>query len=715
MLCAVGQPDERAQWISTERCQSLPNTWLAFRKEVSMAAVPDTLMACIAADSKYWLWINGEIAVFEGGLKRGPMPGATYYDCVDIAPFLHEGRNVIAVLVWHFGKNGFSHVNSGTAALLFSAKGGGVEILSDGSWLCTRYEAYQTAEGLAPNYRLSESNLRFDARLELEGWTGMDYRGQDFSACLAVGSAHRSPAGQLVERPIPMWRIGDLHDYVSIERRGDTLHCRLPYNAQVTPWLRVKAAEGMVIGMQTDHYWVGSTPTVRAEYVTREGVQAHESLGWMNGEEVLYVVPPGVEVLDVKYRESGYDADLSGHFECNDPLLNELWRRAQRTLYVTMRDNYMDCPDRERAQWPGDEVIELGEAFYALSPSSWQLALKGIREVMSWQRDDGTLFAPVPTGNYFRELPLQMLAFVGWYGFYTQYFFSGDSTFVPLVYDGLHRYLHEVWQTDAQGFPLRRSGQWDWGDWGKNIDMGLLTTCWFHLALRAERAFARQLGKEADAELDTQMMAAIERNFDGRYWTGSAFRTPGYAGSDDDRAQAMAVLAGLVTEDKYAAVADVLEREEHASPYMEKYVLEALFAMGQPERALQRMCRRYAPMIENDRQGSTLFELWSRGGGSANHAWTGGPLTLLTQWVCGIKPTAPGFRSFEVRPQMGPLERAVAAVDTQYGRIQVALERVGDGIRMSIDVPEGTTAEVNTLQGHRRLEAGSHRLLLVAL
>lgn len=48
--------------------------------------------------------------------------------------------------------------------------------------------------------------------------------------------------------------------------------------------------------------------------------------------------------------------------------MNELWKRSVRTLYITMRDSYMDCPDRERAQWWGDEVNELGEAFYALSP-----------------------------------------------------------------------------------------------------------------------------------------------------------------------------------------------------------------------------------------------------------------------------------------------------------------------------------------------------------
>ena len=48
-----------------------------------------------------------------------------------------KGNNVIALLVWHFGKNGFSHVNSGTVALLFSARASGVTIVSDKNWQCS--------------------------------------------------------------------------------------------------------------------------------------------------------------------------------------------------------------------------------------------------------------------------------------------------------------------------------------------------------------------------------------------------------------------------------------------------------------------------------------------------------------------------------------------------------------------------------------------------
>lgn len=716
LISAEAKSDWKAQWINTEHCQSASNTWLAYRKTVTIADVPNTLTAHIAADSKYWLWINGRMVVFEGGLKRGPTPYDTYYDSVEIAPYLVSGENTIAVLVWHFGKNGFSHVNSGLAALLFEAIAPGLEIVSDKTWNCTVYNAYQNTEAPFPNYRLSESNIRFDARLAQEGWNMPGFR-NTFPGAEIASVVGKAPLGKLVERPIPLFKDFGLKEYPTLRQsaKGDTLICRLPYNCQFTPYLKIEATEGLTIHMKTDNYNGGGPENVRAEYITRNGVQEYESYGWMSGHEMWYILPEGVKVLEVKFRETGYDTEFAGSFQCNDPFLNELWKRSARTLYITMRDTYMDCPERERAQWWGDEVNELGEAFYALSPSSHKLAVKGIYELMNWQRADGSLFAPVPAGNWSKELPLQILASVGWYGFYTQYYYSGDSTFIPAIYDRLHRYLHETWKVDKSGLPIERAGEWSWGDWGEQIDMGVLTNCWYYLALKAEKEFAIQLGKTDDAEEISQMMNSIEKCFNTKFWTGTAYRSPGYHGENDDRSQAMAVLSGLASKDKYPAILKLLKKEFHASPYMEKYVLEALFHMNAPEVALQRMRDRYADMLSY-KEYTTLFEGWGVGNegwgvGTINHAWSGGPLTLLSQKVCGIEPTSPGFRTFQVKPQMGSLTEASATVPTHYGDIKVDLRKSRRNILIEIQVPEQTSAVVISPKGKvQKLGPGAHNL-----
>lgn len=705
----------QSKWIGSEHCQSTPNTWLCFRKTVHLPGVLGEMIANIAVDSKYWLWINGKMVVFEGGLKRGPAPGATYYDQVDIAPYLEKGENTIALLVWHFGKNGFSHVNSGTAALLFCAQGANLSIVSDKSWQCSVYRAYQNTEAPFPNYRLSESNIRFDARKELAGWNMPDFSGK-LGASIEIVAPNEMPFGKLVARPIPMWKNGGLTDYPEVVKneKGDTIRCRLPYNCQITPYLHVKAPAGLVVGMLTDNYTGGSANNVRAEYITREGEQEYESFGWMNGHEVLYVVPAGVEVLGVKYRETGYNADMKGSFACDDDFYNELWKRSARTLYITMRDNYMDCPDRERAQWWGDEVNELGEAFYVLDPRGWQLAAKGIYELMNWQRPEGVIASPVPSLNWCKELPLQMLASVGWYGFYTQAFYSDDYSFVPHIYDGLKKYLHEVWQVDGQGMPVVRQGDWSWGDWGTDVDMEVLTTCWYYLALKAEKEFALHLRKLYDANQIGEMMKRISAVFDARYWNGKAYRSKLHNGETDDRAQAMAVVSGLAPVGRYKALLKVFKKEYHASPYMEKYVMEALFMMGEPEFALKRMRDRYAKMMSYPY--TTLFEGWGIGaegfgGGTINHAWSGGPLTILSQKLCGIEPLAPGFKQFRVAPQLGSLNKASAVVPTLYGDIRVDIRQQDHKLGIQVVVPQGTTAVV-ALPGSKEkvLSPGTHIL-----
>ena len=169
----------------------------------------------------------------------------------------------------------------------------------------------------------------------------------------------------------------------------------------------------------------------------------------MNGEEVYYSIPKGVKVIDLMYRETGYDTEFSGYFKSDDSLLNTLWQKAKRTLYVTMRDTYMDCPDRERSQWWGDVVNESGEAFYALDPKGQLLTKKGILELMAWQREDNTIYSPVPSGNWEKELPGQMLASVGYFGFWNYYWNTGDLETLKKVHPRVKKYL-DVWKLDNE-------------------------------------------------------------------------------------------------------------------------------------------------------------------------------------------------------------------------------------------------------------------------
>ena len=96
------EKENSARWITAaEGDVNARGAWIAFRKDVTLKRVPRSVELTIGADSKYWLWVNGELVVFEGSLKRGPRTGCGYYDVVDVAPYLHKGDNKVAF--WPFG------------------------------------------------------------------------------------------------------------------------------------------------------------------------------------------------------------------------------------------------------------------------------------------------------------------------------------------------------------------------------------------------------------------------------------------------------------------------------------------------------------------------------------------------------------------------------------------------------------------------------------
>jgi hypothetical protein len=689
----------RAQWITSFHCKNAANTWLDCSKEITIERTPKFAIAKIATDSKYWLWVNGKQVVFEGGLKRGPNPTDTYYDQVDIAPYLKIGRNTVAVLVWYFGKDGFSHKSSGRAGLLFDCQTPFFSILSNKTWKCSVENAYQTAGDPQPNYRLSESNILYDARLDLGNWRLANYLYNTMPDAVELGPAGCKPWNKLVLRPIPPWKDSGIKNYVSLRTSSssttDTLIGSLPYNAQITPYLKVEASAGQKITICTDNYlfYNGGEANLRGEYITKKGVQAYENLGWLNGQKVYYIIPKGIKVLQLGYRETGYDAEFGGNFTSSDLFLNTLWKKAQRTLYITMRDSYMDCPDRERAQWTGDAANESGEAFYALSTSSSLLTRKWLHELIGWQKADGSIFAPVPSGSWALELPDQSAASIGYYGLWNYYLNTGDKQTLIDLYDGAKRYI-DRWKLNNKGtiiLPMMV-----WGDWGDNRDLLVLHNSWYYLAIKGLQKMAVELGKTDDANKYAGIMASFKISYNQQFWNGTAYRDPAYKQQTDDRAQALAIVSGLADKDKYAAILKVLQKEEHASPYMEKYVFEAMFIMGYEKEALERFKKRFNRMVNNN-QFTTLFEGWGIGkegfgGGTVDHAWSGGGLTVLSQYLCGIAPVEPGYKIFHVLPQPGNVQYASAEVASASGKIKTSFDNNPREFILTASVPTGTHA-----------------------
>jgi hypothetical protein len=699
-----GEDDSEEQWNANwiwQNANGTEDTWMCFRKTVSLASVPPKAIARIAADSKYWLWINGKLVVFEGQLKRDRLT-QTYYDEVDLAPYLVAGNNTIAASVWYWGREGFSHHSSGKGGFLFDADFGGIPVLSNATWKTKLHPGYEHSKtGGQPNFRLPEWNVRFNAVNDsIDGWQLSGYDDSKWATAAEKGVPPALPWNAMIKRPFPQWKDSGLKDYTNAGSlpttgNGGVVEGLLPYDARVSIYLKVNAAAGKLINIQTDQYdgWYafGDGPAVRSEYITKDGVQEFETFVWMSGNSVRYTIPAGVEIISLKYREIGYPAEFTGSFSCNNPFYDKLWTMARRTLYINMYDNFMDCPDREKGLWWGDVVNQSGEAFYTLDTTAHALIKKSIFTLVDWQRADYTLFSP-PSTVWNAELPQQMLASIGWYGFWNYFMNTNDSTTIRKVYPSVRKYL-SIWKMGANGLVQHRTGAWDWADWGTNIDIDIMDNAWYYLALKAAIPMAAMSGYAQDTTEYSTRMKSIATNFASVYWkVNEQYFCSSKLTIPDDRANAMAVIAGFAQPKHYAGIRKVLQEKAYASPYMEKYVLEALCKIGSDSLSLVRMKNRYTNMVNS--KYTTLWEVWNGlSEGTINHGWNA-PNTVLSQNIAGISPITPGWSTYKVLPQMGGLTEVSQIVPTIKGNIKVKHSLATDSFKMNLESPHGTKAIV---------------------
>ncbi len=684
--------DWKARWIWDKENLTEKNVWMCFNKKVNLEKIPEELIAHISADSKYWLYINGETVVFEGSVKRGPAKNSGYYDSIDIASFLKEGQNSICALVWFWdNETSYSYNSSGQGGFIFEAIGENITIISDKSWKVKRNNAFVDSPLYPPNYRLPEYSIYYDARKEMSNWLSENHDVSTWENATEYAVGGEGAYGKFYPRGIPFLKDYGLKDYensniyenYTVKKLfGEKITVDIPYNAQLTPYLKIIAPAGKKIRITTENTLIGAVSTT---YITKDGEQEFEALGWFNGEHITYKIPRGVTVVSLKYRETGYDSSFCGDFRCDDEFLNSLWQKSLRTLYVTMRDNFMDCPDRERAQWWGDVTSEMIMTMYSMDSNSYLLYQKGVEAMLSHIDDTKVLQTVVPiNGDYF-ELPVQQLA--GIVGFLTYYEYTGDIAFLEKVYEASLNYL-KLWEMGENNLVVHRGGSWDWADWGSKADMTAIENAWVYYALSATERMAEILEKNEDIPFIAERKNSIEKGYKA-LWTEDGFKSKDVR-KPDDRANALAVLSGLAEKEQYDTITKVLTTTKNSSPYMEYYVLEALCKMDKYEVAKDRIKERYDGMMSEDY--STLWEFWDSWRGTKNHAWSGGPLVIMSKHFAGITPLEAGYEKVKIDPQYTISDNMSCTVPSVKGLITLEIAKYEPNYVINLTLPQDMKA-----------------------
>jgi hypothetical protein len=166
---------------------------------------------------------------------------------------------------------------------------------------------------------------------------------------------------------------------------------------------------------------------------------------------------------------------------------------------------------------------------------------------------------------------------------------------------------------------------------------------------------------------------------------------------------ALAVLSGVCDKPRRARVVRNVFLNPSVgavgTPYMKMFEARALAACGRRDAMLAVVRDYWASML--DAGASTFWEghdpamtddaryaFYGRPyAKSLCHAWSSGPLYLLSSELFGLRPLAPGWSEFAIGTVSGAVEWACAEVPTPHGSIVVSVS----GGRTTVRVPKGTT------------------------
>lgn len=569
---------------------------------------PQRAFCRAACDSHYYLFVNGNAVVWNGGLNRSGRQA--YYDEFDIAGYLTKGDNIIVVFCQYYGNEGRDLVCSSRAGFIFECND--LEIYSDSSFMVYENEAFRTPR--TANCCYAGWNVNYDAAHEgpIQNVYDPAYNITQFKPATILDSYPDDVMGIVVARPVPLDKFSAQPVIVKPKKTtnqfdGDTYIINLPREMRVTPYMEVAGNGQEVITIFTDRTEVmgcfgDETSTYKAHsvtYTTKPTLNIYEGMLPMMGSVLYFTMPRSVKVVKLGYRELGFNTVPTCTFTSDGGRLDALFGKAVNTLYQCMGSTVMDTPERERTMWLGDASVA-ARALYLVYYNAAPLVKKVLNDIIEYSQDN-ILYSCVP-GNVPVDIPSHGLIALSDYGLFGAYRnYTTDVEFFRLNYEKLCDYLMQ-WEMTEHGVALRE-GTRRWYDNLYNVDEVLLENALYYNACMFMKELGSAVGNnDYEEEFDDRMVNIAE--FIESTWDGLGYTTR--EDSYDDRANAFVVLAGLVPADRKSAVARLLAATLSASPYLEWAVLSALTALDRRDLARARFDTRYALAAVDDK--TTLGE-----------------------------------------------------------------------------------------------------------
>ena len=656
-----------------------------------------------------------------------------YYNSFDVTGFLHKGVNAVGVMLgtgrfpgvrvnWGPGSS-TKHYDRQRPCLLFQLEieysdGSVLKVLSDGTWKAT-------ADGPIRSNNEYDGEI-YDARMELDGWLDASYE----DSAWQQAELPEAPYGKLTAQPNPNIEIQDVVKPVSVNPIPDGRFI-LDMGQNMVGWLQVKVKmhEGDTLKLR-----FAETLQENGELYT-ENLRTAKARDWYIAKDdspavwhptFIYHGFRFVEISGLGYEPSLEDFEgqviydkmaTTGHFECSDPVINQVYKNAFWGIRGNYRGMPTDCPQRdERMGWLGDRATGCyGESWIF---DNRALYAKWLDDIATEQNEEGQL--PNVAPNFWTVRADNMT----WPGLFIEaarmlYIRFGDEGSIVKHYPAMKKwlsYMKDKWMVDGI---MTKDNYGDWCMPPESLELihskdpsritapAVISTPYYVHYCKLMEEFAPIAGHPEDVQYFEAERKASTEAYNRQYYNSEG----GFYDNNTVTANLLALWFGLVPKEEeqrvFSSIVNKTENEfgGHVSSGVVglQVMMRTLTEYGRPDLALKIASDDTYPswgyMAANG--ATTIWELWN--GNTADPAMNSGNHVMLLgdlimweyEYLAGIRPLKPGFAEVELRPM--PI-KGLDYVDCSYDSVKGGISstwKVEDGIfKWDISVPKGIRTEV---------------------
>lgn len=403
------------------------------------------------------------------------------------------------------------------------------------------------------------------------------------------------------------------------------------------------------------------------------------------------------------WRETRYPLEMESAFGAEDDRLPALIPMLVRTVQACSHETYYDAPYYEELMYAGDTRLEI-LLTYIMNRDD-RLPRKAIRLFDSSRLPSGMIQSRYPSWETQVIAPFSLW----WVMMLRDYtYWRDDPEFVRRYLPGMRATLEGFQRFMGTDGLLHAPEGWNFMDWlpqwetrsgappqalhGRNALLN------WHLAyaLTGAADLEKQLGEPELALLWQRRARELAERATAVFWDEER----GLLAEDDTRqiftehTQALALLSGLLDKPRRSRLADGLLHDPdllQTTYYFSHYLFEAYRLLGQGTAFLARL----SPWHALSQCGLKTTIEQPEPSRSDCHAWSAHPLFHYFATILGIRPGSIGFRTVDIRPQLGGMASANGRLVHPRGEITVNIALDGAQFHADICLPDGVTGHLH--------------------